>query len=163
MPLDAPFRLGQFMVDRQGRLLPGAPDATPTLFLQWRGLAVSVRLAAAGGADGGNLAMSAVIGRVPSTASDPGGSAGLRTRALATIDSLAAGMDNGWRLRLLADHTACIEAARGLALPATASALLTAVTCFLLELAPYLDLLAEPDCGVEAPGGKAGMVKICPG
>ena len=162
MPLDTPFRLGQFLVDRQGRLLPGTPDATPTLHLHWRGLAICIRLvttapgddaAGEGGAgEGGRIAMSAVVGRVPSTAADVPGAASRRARALASLDALSAVIGDGWRVRLLPDHRASIEAARAIALPATARALLIGVTCFLLDLAPYLDLMADSDFAVEAAG-----------
>ena len=42
---------------------------------------------------------------------------------------------------------------------------LTAVTCFLLDLAPYLELLAEPDFAVDVPSNPsaAGTVNTWPG
>jgi hypothetical protein len=170
MPLDAPFRLGQFIVDAKGRLQPDDPDATPTVYMSWRGLTVRVLVqrASDNGNSGGSLAISAVIGRVPSTASDPSGGAGRRTQALEMLQELAEVVDEGWQLRLLADHRASIELTRNIALPATAGRLLTEVTCFLLALAPYLDLLGEPDMAFETTGTAAalsgsGMANTWPG
>ncbi len=151
MQRNTPFRLGRFLVDREGRLLLGTPDATPTLHLHWRGVPVCAQLqpGAAPGADG-RLALSAIIGRVPSTASHTGVT--MRSTALAQLHDLAAAMGDGWRLALLPDHRASIAAARDLKLPASAAALLAEITCFLLGLAPYLDLLGESGAGIEPAG-----------
>jgi len=160
MTLESPFRLGQFLVDADGRLRPGTVDASPVLHMRWRGLAVQARLdagppqAATGPDDAqaadpaGRLALAALVGRVPSTAGAPDRPA-RRARVLAALAALRGELGVGWRLRLLPDHRACIEEARPIALPATAAGLLTEITCFLLALAPYLDVLAEPDCAVE--------------
>ena len=91
MPLDAPFRIGRFLVDCDGKLNLGTPDAAPALYLRWHGLAVSVHLT--GSAAGGRLALSAIAGRVPSSASSPGGAR--REQALATLQALGAAMGGG--------------------------------------------------------------------
>lgn len=166
MPLDTPFKLGSFLVDRDGRLFLGAPDTTANLYLHWHGLSVTVRLSSDNGGTGaGRMSLSAVVGRVPSTASDPASAATRRAQALAQLHELAAAMGDGWRLALLPDHRASIEAVRDFAMPASAGALLTQVTCLLLGLAPYLDLLAESGLGIEAAGepNNAGIANTCPG
>jgi hypothetical protein len=165
MPLDTSlqmgsFKLGPFLVDPLGRLLPNAPEATPCVHVRWRGLWVSARLEAdaAAGPAGGRLSMSSVIGRVHSTA---GPQRHLRAQALDTLRLLVGAMPSGWRMRMLPDHSARVDAARPVALPATATDLLTAMTCFLLDLTPYRDLLAAPGAGFETPGAgsnTAGMV-----
>jgi hypothetical protein len=170
MQFDAPFMLGPFAVDPFGRLQPHAPEATPSVHVRWRGTWVTGRLAATPGEEGaaqdgarGQLSLSAVIGRVRSTA---GPRPGLRAQALETLRELIGTMPQGWRMRLQPDHSARVEAERAVSLPVTATALLTAFTCFLLDLAPYLDMLAEPDAGFEAVcggspiavGSTAGMV-----
>ena len=71
MPLDARFRLGPFMVDEAGGLLP--PSDRPACFsLRWRGCRVRAELRPVG--DGPAhpvavaMALEAVLGRVPSSA-----------------------------------------------------------------------------------------------
>lgn len=154
MPLDVPFKLGRFLVDEDGRLFPDPAESAPTLHFRWHGLPVRVELETAGG--GGRLALTAIVGRVPSTA---GGHAA-RPGVLAQLAQLPGALPPGWRARLLPDHRVSIAAARGLDLPASAAALLTEVTCFLLGLAPYLEVLAGPEAGLESAGGATsdGMV-----
>ena len=41
MPLDAPFRLGPFIVDADGRLSPGTPEPFPSFRVAWRGHVVA--------------------------------------------------------------------------------------------------------------------------
>lgn len=164
MPFDAPFRLGPFMVDELGRLQPNVPEATPSVHVRWRGLTVEVTLQATPGHEpNGTLALSALIGRVRSTA---GVRPGERVRALATLRDLPGEIQPGWTMRLLPDHSARIDADCPVALPVTATVLVTVVTCFLLDLAPYLDLLEEPEAGFESVGtfgNTAGMANTCPG
>ena len=172
MPIDAPFRLGPFLVDTHGRLQPGEPGLFPSFRLVWRGCPVQARLDSAGdGAPGpARLALSAVVGRVPSSAGrDPALS---RARRGATFDALrsleGAGSSAVARLRLLPDHRVAMEAAPPVAMPASAVDLVTRITCFLLDVAPYLDVLAEAGVPVEtvsvaAPAtgapGNGGMAK----
>jgi hypothetical protein len=162
MPLDAPFRLGPFLVDVQGRLEPGEPGRFPCFHLAWRGCPVHARL------DGGwqpggttaDLLLSAVVGRVPSTAGGDAAEKRARRRAsFAALQGLGGGTD-ALHLRLLADHRVVIEGRRPVDLPVSAVDLLTQGTCFLLDLAPYLDLLAEDgvfsaDAGAATPAGIA--------
>lgn len=156
MSLDQRVKLNRFVVDGHGRLEPDG-TATPTLFLRWRGLAVTVCMSAAEPAEAaGSLSMGAVVGRVMSTAGDAARNAARREQTLAQLRELSRTLDDGWRLALLADHRVSVQSARQLMLPAAASGLLTEVICFLLELRPYLDLLAEADFGMEPAGGAAG-------
>ena len=156
MPLNAPFRLGPFIVDPNGRLEPGEPGRFPGFHLAWRGCPVHARLDAGDGSAAvpACVVLRAVIGRVPSSAG--GDAAGNRTRraaSLAALHALAGPAGGAARLRLLPDHRIAFEARRAVDLPASAGDLLTQVTCFLLDLAPYLDLLAEAEVPVEAAGG----------
>ena len=48
MPFDAPFMLGPFAVDAEGRIAPRDPDAMPAFFFRWRGRVVRARLRQAG-------------------------------------------------------------------------------------------------------------------
>ena len=156
MPPDAPFRLGPFLVDRQGRLEPSAPGVFPSFHTAWRGCPVHARLDAAATAEGSaaQLLLSAVVGRVPSSA---GHNATLnqqrRSTLFGALPALVGGAADGPRLRLLPDHRVAMQAMRPIAMPASAADLLTQVTCFLLDLGPYLDLLAEADVPVESVGG----------
>lgn len=159
MPLDAPFRLGPFIVDVHGRLEPSDPGAFPTIHLAWRGCPVHARLDAAEMPEGGagQLALTAVVGRVPSTAGgDAARNRERRSAALGALHSLERAASGTSRLRLLPDHRVIVEASRAVAMPASAGDLVTQVTCFMLDLAPYLDLLAEADVPVEPAGGLSG-------
>ena len=155
MPLDAPFKLGPFLVDGDGRLSPSTPDKFPSFSVLWRGHVVQARLTAAG-PEGGDLALQAMLGRVPSTGR-PGGAGTLpRQVAFATLRALPETLPAGWKLRLLADHRIVAEAQIHISLPASAEELVSELTLFLLHIAPYFDLLAE-GVGVEPPeqGGAA--------
>ncbi len=165
MPLDTPFRLGPFVVDAHGRLQPGEPDLFPSIHVSWRGCAVHARLF---GSDASgrpaHLALTAVVGRVPSSA---GGDAALnqerRRLTFTALQAITSAAATGPRLRLLPDHRFVMEADRTVELPISAADLLTQLAAFLLDLGPYLDLLAEADVPVEAVGGtapsRAGMAK----
>lgn len=147
MPFDAPFVLGPFTVDAEGRLLPIADAPFPAFALRWRDRPVEVWLARPPEGGVGRIGLCAGLGRVPSTG-DAGrrqGGHGLHRRAetFAVLRGLPALLPAGWRMDLLADHSVGLSAEVQLALPATAAALLGAVTRFLLEAAPYLDLLEE--------------------
>jgi hypothetical protein len=169
MPLDAPLRLGPFLVDMHGRLEPGEPGRFPSFRLVWRGCAVLARLDG-GWQDGGaaaELVLSAIVGRVPSTAGgDPDRNRARRAEAFTALRWLGRGNDT-LPLRLLPDHRVVIESRRTIEVPVSAIDLLTQSTCFLLDLGPYLDLLSEEGVPVEAAGpiapGSAGIAKTCPG
>jgi hypothetical protein len=166
MPLDAPFRLGPFIVDVHGRLQPSDPATFPSFHIAWRGCPIHARLAAEGAAPGSaHLAMSAVIGRVPSTAGgDAARNQERRRVTFSALQSLGSGKPNLARLRLMPDHRFAMETQRELPMPVSAGDLVTQITCFLLDLGPYLDLLAEADVPVETIGGDAagkdGSAKI---
>lgn len=162
MPFDVPFVLGPFTVDRAGRLLPNADEPFPAFSLDWRGRAVEVWLARPPEGGVGRIGLRASLGRVPSTAGGGrgrpglGGRGGQRAAVFAALRGLPGLLPAGWRMELLADHSVGLVAEAALALPATAAALLGVVTGFLLDAAPYLDLLEES-------GVAAGTVNTWPG
>jgi hypothetical protein len=158
MPFDTPFRFGPFKVDSQGRMQPSEPGQFPTFHVAWRNVAVHARLDGDGpeGPAHGRLRFSAVVGRVPSTAGgEPAHSRARRAEAFELLGGLAASGDGPWRLRLAADHRLVMEASRDVGLPVSAVDLLTQVTCSLLSLAPYLDLLGEAGLLSEVSGSGA--------
>jgi hypothetical protein len=149
MPFDAPFKLGPFMVDSEGRLWPGEPEAAPGFLFRWHDRVVRARLAQADAAHG-RIILQAAVARVPSTASTPDDT--LRPRTFALLRWLERSVPPGWRVSLLADHRVWLESDRMIAMPITAAALMTEITCFLLELAPHLDLLDESGLTTVAAG-----------
>ena len=173
MPLDAPFRLGPFIVDGHGRLQPGEPDLFPSFRFIWRNCPVQARLKADGqtAATVAHLSLTALLGRVPSSAgADPARNRERRAAALGALQGLGQVAVPGSRMRLLPDHRVTLEAAREVALPASAADLLTQIACFLLDLAPYLDLVAGGEVPVDAvvdasaaASGSAGTAKTWPG
>ena len=146
MLFEAPFRLGPFTVDAEGGLSPCIPEPAPAFLFRWRDRVVRARLVQAD-RGGVQLALRATLGRVPSTASMPEGT--LRPRSFALLHWLPRSLPPAWGVCLLADHRVILEAAPRITLPITAAALLTELTCFLLALSPYLDLLDE--AGVTGP------------
>ena len=148
MPFDAPFRLGPFTVDSEGRLTPFAAADAPAFLFRWRDRVMRVRLMQ-DDADGGRLVLQTTLGRVASTAGTPDET--LRPRSFAMLHWLSRSMPPGWQVRLLADHRVRLETGAAVTLPITAAALLGEVTVFLLTLAPYLDLLDEVGL-IAAPG-----------
>jgi hypothetical protein len=146
MPFDAPFKLGPFSVDSEGRLSPGEPERTPDFLFRWRDRVVRARLAQAE-VGHGKLILQATIARVPSTASTP--DQAVRPRTFALLRWMDKSVPPDWRVRLLADHRVWLETDRRIAMPITAAALITEITCFLLDLAPHLDLLEE--VGLSVP------------
>ena len=153
MPFDAPFMLGPFSVDAAGRLAPRDPAALPAFVFRWRGRLIRARLGQSV-PQHGQLVLLTVLSRVPSTADATG--PGPRGSSFAAMHLLRRHIPSGWRLTLLPDHRVLLEADAEIALPITASGLLVELTCFLLVLAPYLDLLES--LGMVAPA-EAGMVK----
>ena len=92
------------------------------------------------------MVLRTVLGRVPSTAS---GRTADRPQSFGLLRALASVAPEGWRVTLLPDHRAVLEATMTLPDPVTAANLLTGITDFLLRLAPYLDLADESGM----PGG----------
>ncbi len=139
MPLDMPFRLGPFMVDEKGGVMPPA-DRDTRFTARWRGCVVhaAMRPLAAGG--GVRLGLQAVLGRVPSSAS---ASEAHREAVLAALREVAVHRPAGLRFALSADHQAILQSEAHIALPVTARVLLAHVTQFLLKVAPYLDFAGE--------------------
>ena len=147
MQINAPFTLGPFIVDADGRLSPSTPDRFPSFRVAWRGHVVQARLTSAGH-EGGTLALQAMLGRVPSTGR-PGGPGTLpRQTAFAAVRALPNTLPPNWKLGLLPDHRIVAEAQIQLKLPTSADDLVTELTLFVLRLAPYVYLLAE-GVGVE--------------
>ena len=140
MPFDAPFRLGPFTVDSEGRLTPFAPVDAPAFLFRWRDRVTRARLMQDDAA-GGRLVLQTTLGRVASTAGTPDET--LRPRSFALLHWLSQAVPPGWQVRLLAEHRVRLETGTIVSLPITAAALLGEVTAFLLALAPYLDLLDE--------------------
>jgi hypothetical protein len=147
MPFDAPFKLGPFTVDSEGRLSPWERGRAPAFLFRWHGRLVRSRVVQRDvAADGLVLQAEVALARVPSTAwvSDEM----QRPRSFALVHWLARMMPEGWKVRLAPDHRVCLEADMPIGLPLTAVALLTMVTRFALDLAPYLDLLDETGVNV---------------
>jgi hypothetical protein len=154
MPIDAPLKLGPFIVDADGRLTPSTPDKFPSFRVCWRGHTFQARLATAE-PQGGTLALQAVLGRVPSTGRAEQPATLPRQAAFAAVRALPGTMLPGWKVGLLPDHRILAEAHKHLLLPISAENLVTELTLFLLRLAPYLDLLEE-GVGIEVIGDGAG-------
>lgn len=142
MPFVVPFKLGPFTVDAEGRLSPCQPGAAPAFLFRWHGRVVRSRLAQFGTAEMGLVLQAEMaLGRVPSTARVTDETE--RPRSFALLRWLTRVMPAGWRVRLSPDHRVWLEAETPIGLPITAAALVTQITCFALDLAPYLDLLDE--------------------
>ncbi len=153
MPFDAPFMLGPFAVDAMGRLSPRGPAALPGFFFRWRGRLIRAKFEQTD-PPRGKLALQATLGRVPSTANPR--DAGLRTQSFRLLHLLPHALPGPWRVLLLPDHRVQLEADSPVTLPITATDLLVELTRFLLELAPYLDVLDEAGiAGADAGPGNA--------
>jgi hypothetical protein len=139
------LRLGPFLVDAEGRLTPAEFLRPPGFRFAWRGLALRAELV-----DGG-LSVRTLLGRVPSTL----GSADLRPPAFEAVNDLPAALPSPWRMRLMPDHHLALDWSLAVEQPVSAIDLLTGLTRFLLELGPYLDVLAESgleEAGLEEAG-----------
>lgn len=145
MPFSAPFKLGPFVVDAEGRLAPGRPEEAPAFLFHWRQRVVHARLVATPTGEG-RIMLQTTLGRVPSTASMPEGA--LRPQSFTLLHWLPRYLPPEWRIMLHADHRVVLDAQPQIAFPTTAASLLRELTCFLLALSPYLDLLDE--AGVNA-------------
>ena len=141
MSLAAPFQLGPFSVDQEGRLVPANPAAAPAAFrFRWHDRTVHARLAQAD-ASGGRLTLQVTLARIRSTASTPDET--LRPRSFTLLRWLPTAVPQGWRVSLLADHRVWLETDRPIDVPITAVGLITEVTRFGLELAPILELMDQ--------------------
>ena len=145
--------LGPFRVDAAGTLEPIQSDTMPSFTCQWRERKVHARLLPGGPADW-RLELEAPLARVPSSAQAP--DAQRRSLGFALLRGLPATLPEGWRIGLATDHRILLEAESNAPLPITATALISAVTSFLLTLAPYLDVLdAAGLTALPAPSGTA--------
>jgi hypothetical protein len=140
MPFDAPFKLGPFSIDAEGRLSPGEPSAPPAFLFRCYDRVVRARLDQASGTTG-RLTLAMTLARVRSSASTPDDT--LRPRSFALLHWLEKAVPPAWRVLLLADHRVWLEIDTRVDLPITAAALITEITRFALDLAPYLELLDE--------------------
>ena len=140
MPFDAPFKLGPFSVDDRGRLTPYEPASTPAFLFRWRGRVVRARLDRAD-ADSGRLSLQVTLARVCSSANAL--DEGLRPRSFALLHWLERVVPKGWDVSLSSDHRVQLVTEERIALPVTAAALITELTRFALDLAPYLALMDE--------------------
>ena len=140
MSFDAPFMLGPFSVDAMGRLGPRGPNALPGFFFRWRGRQIRAKFEQTN-PQRSQLVLQATLGRVPSTANPR--HSGLRRQSFRLLHLLPRSLPGPWRVALLPDHRVQLEADSSVSLPITATDLLVELTRFLLELAPYLELLDE--------------------
>jgi hypothetical protein len=147
MAFGAPFKLGPFTVDAEGRLSPCEAEKTPAFLFRWRDRLMRARLAQAS-PENGRLVLHATLGRVPSTASVSDQT--LRPRSFVALHWVPRLVPPGWHVSLLVDHRVHLETETPIRLPITAAALITEITRFLLAFAPYLDLLEEE--GLTVPG-----------
>ncbi len=135
---DTTLTLGPFRVDAAGTLEPVHSDTMPSFTCRWRERKVHARLLPADDSEW-RLHLQAPLARVPSSARSA--DAAHRPPGFALLRGLPATLPEGWRIGLAADHRVLLEAECKAALPITATALVSAVTSFLLTLAPYLDVL----------------------
>ena len=139
-PMPATLTLGPFRVGAAGALEPMVSDPAPKFTCRWRHRVIHARLLPGEELDW-RLQLSAPLGRVPSSVGAP--AAARRSPSFALLRDLPATLPEGWRIGLAADHRVLLEAERRAGLPMTATALISEITCFLLTLAPYLDVLDE--------------------
>ena len=140
MPFDAPFRLGPFSVDSEGRLSPLETAVAPAFLFRWHNRVVRARLDQAD-LETGRLILQMTLARVRSSASTPDET--LRPRSFALLHWLERAVPPAWRVALLADHRVWLETDQRVELPITGAGLITEVTRFALDLAPYLELMDE--------------------
>jgi hypothetical protein len=140
MRFDPPFKLGPFWVDSRGRLSPCEPANAPAFLYRLHNRVVRARLDQADDATG-RLGLHVTLARVRSTASAPDDM--LRPRSFALVRWLERTMPPSWHVGLTADHRLWMETDTTIGLPITACVLITEITRFALDLAPYLDLMDE--------------------
>src|SRR5215471_6476196 len=122
MPFDAPFTLGPFTVDAEGRLSPSEPGSAPAFLFRWRDRLVRARVDRADN-EIGRLTLYVTLARVCSTASTS--DATLRPRSFALLHWLLQALPGGWQLSLLADHRVRLETSVSISLRITAAGLVT--------------------------------------
>jgi hypothetical protein len=149
MRFDAPFKLGPFSVDGEGRLTLKDPASGPRFHFRWHGRLIHVRLDPAGPGVG-RLTLRVVLARVSSTAGTP--DATLRPRSFALLRGLRAILPKAWRAALLADHRFLLDTDVLIDLPVTAVGLISELTRFALDLAPYCELMDEVGLTVSDVG-----------
>jgi hypothetical protein len=138
----APFKIGPFSVDPEGRLSPCDPAAAPAFLFRWHDRVVRARLDQTDAdPNGGRLALQTTLARVSSTADVSDET--LRPRSFALLRWLERTVPPTWRLSLLADHRVSLELDTPIDLPITAVRLITEITQFTLDLTPYLALMDE--------------------
>jgi hypothetical protein len=140
MPFDAPFKLGPFSVDAEGRLSPSEPAAAPAFLFRWHDRVVHARLDRSDAATG-RLILQVTLARVRSSASTRDTT--LRPRSFALLRWLEKDVPAAWHVQLLADHRVWLESDMRIGLPITAVDLIIEITRFALGLGPYLDLMDE--------------------
>jgi hypothetical protein len=148
MILENQTTLGPFKVDAMGLLSPASPTSFPSFAVRWRERLVRARMMPAESeeASGGSLELSAMVGRIPSTAARMTAPEH-RDIALGAIRQLLRMMPQGWQLRLAPDHSVTLQTRSVLTLPVSAIGLVTEMSLFLLALTPYLDVLAAEGIG----------------
>ena len=148
------IRIGPFTVDAAGRLHPPSGEAAQFRCF-WQHRAIHARLRDT------RLDLRASAGRIPSTARPEG--AARREGLFSLLRLLPRSLPAHWRAELAPDHTLRLGTEIELPQPLTPVELLSALACFALQAAPYLDLLDEE--GLAAMGGAepGGMAKTCPG
>src|SRR5262249_22675046 len=155
MPLRAPFNLGPFVVDAEGRLSPARSDVPAGFSIRWRGRVVHAHLLQSDPLDG-RLHIWASLGRIRSTALDPS----TRQACFAVLRNLLGCMPDSWTAHLLPDHQPKLEVETTVSLPITVTNLVTELALFSLMLTPYLDIL--DDAGVELVAGARTSVVVKP-
>ncbi len=141
--------MGPFVVQEDGRLTLRDPAQPPGFRFVWQSCAVRVGLRE------DRLILRALVGHVPSMVAS---SVQLRQAVFDMLRALVDGLPEGWRMRLLPDHTVAFDIEDVLSAPPTASELLTRLTLFVLALQPYLDFATEAGLEPTAPGA-AGTAK----
>ncbi len=127
------LQLGPFVVEDGTRLRFREPGCRPQFSFQWRKRRFDVVLA------DGEIAMSGVLGKIPSTS----GGGETREHVFALLRGLTGCLPPGWALRLTPEHRIQVASDQSIDWPTSAVALLQPVVAFLLQLAPFLDLLEE--------------------
>ncbi|MFL1463813.1 hypothetical protein ACI6QG_16510 [Roseococcus sp. DSY-14] len=127
--------LGALAVDRDGRIFPAPGSPAPALRFRWRGRPCEARL------EPGRLRLSALAGRIPSTA-EPGAD---RPWTVREVQAVPRALPGGLVLRVTPDHRLRLEGEA----PAggTVTALLGELVRFALALDPYLERLESAGAG----------------
>ena len=146
---DTGLTLGPFRIDAAGGLVPIEPGAPPNFTFRWRDRLVRAALMPDNPPDR-RLCLRARLGRMPSSARPA--EAARRRPGFTLLRDLHAALPADWQVGLAPDHGVLLEATRAMATPITASGLVGEVTCFLLALAPYLDLLDEAGLTAASAG-----------